>query len=61
MSEKPLPCPFCGGKPHVGRVDYPRTAYYVMCFRTKCPVKPSSTHFRTRGDAIAVWNRRANN
>lgn len=50
-SEKLLSCPFCGGKAEIVQAHNP----YVMCMT--CHV--STPMFGWKKDAIAAWNRRA--
>ena len=54
MSEIKLkPCPFCGGKANMSLIF--RAGFKVEC--TVCGCK--TTLFNRNGDAINVWNRRA--
>jgi Lar family restriction alleviation protein len=58
MSEKLLPCPFCGGAATVGANEYYDGAntFYIYC--ASCGVQQTTTKIRT-DEAIAAWNRRA--
>jgi Lar family restriction alleviation protein len=53
-TEKPLPCPFCGGKPVVRRVG---ESHYVACDATRCGANPGTRQHPTEAKAIAAWNR----
>lgn len=64
---RPLPCPFCGGKPKVDRDSWTDGTpfYYVACMRKRCYAMPSvctgdkddgSPAARRR--AIRRWNKR---
>ncbi len=50
MSEKLLPCPFCGGKAKVVQSHNP----YVIC--ESCHV--STPMYSWKADAVKAWNRR---
>jgi len=55
------PCPFCGHKPtrvaqHI--VGSLAIVYYTVgC--SECLVKPKTAFYRSKEEAIKVWNRRA--
>ena len=54
------PCPFCGGKGVLVRIDH---KYYVTCDTCTCRTASGYIGFRYYGDAeaeaIAAWNTRA--
>ena len=50
-TEKPLPCPFCGGT----AILYAEGIPYVRC--VNCGTQ--TTAYQTPAEAIAAWNRRA--
>lgn len=65
-----LPCPFCGGIQwnainsgttillnHLQRDKAIR--YQVLCQNKKCDVKPKTSIWITREDAVKAWNKRA--
>jgi hypothetical protein len=54
---KPLPCPFCGCKPHVDRNNWGE--HRVVCENGECETTPNGYWRNSRADAIAAWNRRA--
>lgn len=54
MSEKLLPCPFCGGEAEIIPWWQNRERYHVRCKTAEC----NYTH-DNRADAAAAWNRRA--
>lgn len=54
MSEKLLPCPFCGGEAEIIPWWQNRERYHVRCKTAEC----NYTH-NNRADAAAAWNRRA--
>lgn len=55
MSEKPLPCPFCGCEPLIGQtLD---NAWYAMCIQDHCCKLES--YWRTEAKALTAWNTRA--
>ena len=54
MSEKLLPCPFCGGEAHV----YKNNLWHVACERAHNGCVTMSA-FVTEAEAIEAWNSRA--
>lgn len=57
--DKLKPCPFCGGKATIGKIEYNAT-YYVRCSNTKiCFVNSYTRAFDEIEDAINAWNKRA--
>lgn len=48
---KPLPCPFCGGKPVLHEIDWCEPPQWAVT----CPCTP---HAATQTEAIAAWNTR---
>ena len=48
------PCPFCSGKAHLYKVDY--HGYKVVCMQ--CLIQTGKFEFAE--NAVARWNRRAN-
>ena len=59
---KLLPCPFCGGTPHL-QCDH---KFFVLCLNCHCAVGERydpdgwpAHEFSTAADAIAAWNTRA--
>lgn len=60
MSNELKPCPFCGGKP---KLRYRKPFSYVVCTGCKSSselVCDSYEEGDGKADAIAAWNRRAN-
>ncbi len=59
LMEKPLPCPFCGGK----AIQYENCGrYYIKCCRDECSVGPSvRTASISKQQGIKRWNRRKGN
>ena len=63
MTEKLLPCPFCGGEAeskmylwgHHAETHEPIWCYYIYC--TSCDAMTDDV-FKTEEEAIAAWNRR---
>lgn len=55
------PCPFCGGDAKLRDTTYGNniSAYVVRCGNVDCDVRPTTSYFRVRKDAIERWNRRA--
>jgi Lar family restriction alleviation protein len=53
---KPLPCPFCGGKPTIQHLQL-GSLTWVICYALKCPANPQ-VEARTRQEAIQKWNDR---
>ena len=52
------PCPFCG---HAPKVKHRDKGWYVKCMNSKCDFAPNtSKNFNSEAEAIAAWNRRAN-
>jgi Lar family restriction alleviation protein len=64
--DKLKPCPFCGGEAWIIRTNDNNSSPYVQCkfgvFRVpKCPLGHLVTwDYATEEEAIAAWNRRAN-
>lgn len=55
FEEKPLPCPFCGGKTEIdSTIHYGSYYYFVEC--KNCHM--SSISCLIKDEAIAAWNRR---
>lgn len=66
MADNLKPCPFCGGEPKVYTdyqksvdVEEPELVWRVMCGKLNCALLMS--HFKTEEEAVATWNRRAEN
>lgn len=59
--DKLKPCPFCGGAAKLKEVTIGSTmsAYIVRCGDVDCGVRPSTSYFRLKKEAIKRWNRRA--
>lgn len=51
-----LPCPFCGRKPKLFRIDFD-DGYYVECSDGKGLIARTKV-FNLKEDAVRVWNRR---
>lgn len=51
------PCPFCGGDAEI--YDFKDGRYLVECSNTSCDVYPCTSIHYDKEDAIAAWNRRA--
>jgi hypothetical protein len=56
-TEKPLPCPFCGGEPKVVVSFLGRSV--VGCDSLSCSVQPSTLPQSDEAEAVATWNTRA--
>ena len=57
MSEKLLPCPFCGGEAKVQiNTEMGGSQYQVLC--TECPVTVGRYWYWNKKDAIKAWNTR---
>ena len=56
-----LACPFCGGEAVLFPYKFLVTNWKVICDprKNKCLVKPETSWFTTREEAVAAWNRRA--
>ena len=57
MTDKLLPCPFCGGEAELRNAH--KESWYVLCVGDECPVLPDSTFKKTKAEAVAAWNTRA--
>ena len=62
MNDKLKPCPFCGGKAEMNKIEYEYygedvAKYYVECFSC-CS---SSDRYLTDRLAVDAWNRRVDN
>ena len=58
---KPLPCPFCGSEDDVkvfSRISSGYKLYGIRCENKNCLVNAETVTFKTRDEAIAVWNKR---
>ena len=64
MREELKPCPFCGGKAELEVLKYFRgDMYAIYCTADLSPEKRHGhfiTDYETEAEAIADWNRRAN-
>ena len=67
MSDKLLPCPFCGGRATIQQdTRYPRygkkdtvKAYEPICISSGCLIyKADSVYFLSEQEAISAWNNR---
>ena len=58
----PKPCPFCGSKAVVTKIIGINTLYGVYCSADEnyC-IKPSTRSYKTREEAVNIWNRRVYN
>ena len=54
------PCPFCGGKASLYRVEQPdgSVTYAVDCENAECEVSACTALHTAPEEAAAVWNRR---
>lgn len=61
MSEKLLPCPFCGGESRIREYkDVEFLIHNADCFMVQCDRCGCGTSYEaTKAEAIAAWNRRA--
>lgn len=65
MDVELLPCPFCGGRAKVMRMDYlneMQTVWGVFCERdldAECAHGHYIDNYATKQEAIDAWNRRA--
>lgn len=62
-AERPLPCPFCARKPKVEKNTAVPYTWVVICpgnyaDRKPCGGSPMTDSFKTRAEAVAVWNYR---
>jgi transcription elongation factor Elf1 len=56
MTEKLLPCPFCGGEAAVCDIEKPFVNGWIGCQRCRCFIDRVKNG---EPQAIAAWNRRA--
>lgn len=59
MSDKLKPCPFCGGKVEAFYDSNYGNEWIVICRNDNCDVDASTSFMRTKEQAVAAWNRRA--
>ena len=60
MTNKLLPCPFCGGKATMTTARLVRYVYYQAMFRNKkCVVACYGMNALSKDEAAKAWNRRA--
>lgn len=60
MSERILPCPFCGGDPNEDIESNGDGVFWIICDNVKnnmCGCEGPYRH--SEADAISAWNRRA--
>ena len=57
MSEKPKPCPFCGGEAKIKPTEFPHAnwGFNISC----CLMINYDKIYKTKAEAIKAWNRRA--
>lgn len=53
----PLPCPFCGEPPTVGRDEVHRESS-IRCTNIECPTNPEVTSATSCAAALERWNKR---
>ena len=55
------PCPFCGCEATVKskKYVYLGVMYFAECENERCEVRPKTIMCQSKYDAIATWNRRA--
>ena len=55
------PCPFCGGEAKLQDTTYGNniSAYVVRCKNIDCDIRPATSYFRLKKEAIERWNRRS--
>ena len=64
MTEKLLPCPFCGGEAIICYTNDNHHNPYVECRfgvhqKPRCTARQYMWQYNTEEEAIAAWNRRA--
>lgn len=64
MRNELKPCPFCGGEAHIDKHKPLESEYgqvmWMACCNNLCCTALLTSYFPRRKDAIAAWNRRAN-
>lgn len=58
MSKEIKACPFCGGEAKIIHADDVTLPYRIRCKNINCDVRPSTTWFKHKEDAITKWNTR---
>ena len=58
MTDKLLPCPFCGGEATISDGGYSGEKFLARCRDLSCPAASGFIR-KTHDEAIAAWNRRA--
>ena len=54
------PCPFCGGKAAMERMDVSDCKYRVRCSNVKCKIVLRTRWLKSAEEAAEDWNRRHN-
>lgn len=57
MSDKSLPCPFCGAPAKFTHISKKRV--FAGCTNRKCPVGVHTANYATDAEAAEAWNSRA--
>jgi hypothetical protein len=54
-------CPFCGEKGQLKSSSWAGIVnhYWIGCYEQTCPIKPETKTYTVRDEAIAAWNKRA--
>jgi hypothetical protein len=56
---KPLPCPFCGSDPEIGKMSFGANMYSeIRCTNKNCFIRPLVAQYKTKESSIKHWNKR---